>query len=199
MKLSLLLVSALVILPFSAGDLLAQNEGGGGMPAPRSTNTTPTVKRRTPTPVKRSTTTTKRTVAPKPKADPTAKLDKIWIDYDVTEEGRFGMRVHAKLTVYDMKGVDGYVAFFFQRKNGDLLKTTNSAYSSKSGQVAVYFSLKPGYTAAVYEDADAFIPYAELKLGNGSYNLQIDADLLYKDGTLIQHLDFHDFVYKKGL
>ncbi|MGC2235785.1 MAG: hypothetical protein WA584_06465 [Pyrinomonadaceae bacterium] len=128
---------------------------------------------------------------------PSAEFGKIWIDYDVTQGGQKGMRVHTKFTVVDMKGIPGYLGVYFQKKNGDKLYTNNKTYRSKEGQVAIYFDINPGYERTVYEDAQVFIPYSEFSLPRGSYDLQMDMDVIYENGDLIQHLTLHDFWYEK--
>lgn len=128
---------------------------------------------------------------------PTVEFGRVWVDYDVVQGGQKGMRVHSKFTVSGMKGTPGYLAVYFQKKNGDKLYTNNRAYRSKEGQVAVYFDLNPGYDRTVYEDAQVFIPYNEFNLPKGSYNLQMDVDVIYENGDLIQHLTLYDFDFSK--
>lgn len=125
-----------------------------------------------------------------------ATFNKMWVDYDVTENGRKGMRVHVNFNVSGMKGVDGYLAIYFQKKGGAKLYTSNTAFRSKEGQVAVYYSIKPGYDPAYYEDGSVFIPYGEFNLGRGKYDLQMDADIIYQNGDLVQHLELYDFVFE---
>lgn len=137
----------------------------------------------TPTPVKTGTT-------------PVVTFERLWIDENVTEDDEKGVRIHTKFSVTNMLNVPGYLAVYFQKKNGDLLKTTNTQYSSKEGQVAVYRKLTPAYNPAVYNDFAVFIPYAEFNLPYGDFDLKLDADLIYENGDLIQHLEFFDFVYK---
>jgi len=127
-----------------------------------------------------------------------ATFKKMWVDYDVTEEGQKGMRIHVSFGVTGMKGVDAYLAIYFQKKNGTKLYTSNKAYRSKDGQTAVYWDFKPGYDPAEYEDVDVFIPYSEFNLSRGKYDLQMDADIIYKNGDIVQHLELYDFVYSKG-
>jgi hypothetical protein len=141
--------------------------------------------------------------APLPTTDTTpstgkATVEKVWVDYDVTEGGRKGMRIHVNFTVRGLKGVESYLAIYFERANGDKLMNTNTAYASKNGQLAVFKSLKPGYEPTVYEDAQLFLPYEEIKIGKGVFDMKMDIDLIYKNGDLFQHLDFHDFVFKRA-
>jgi len=126
-----------------------------------------------------------------------ATFDKMWVDYDVTENGETGMRIHVKFGMTNMKDVDSYLAIYFSTKNGEKLTTTNSSYSSKTGQVAVYKTLKPGYDDAVYNDAQIFMPYSQLNLSTGRYDLTMDLDLIYQNGDLIKHLQYYDFWYEK--
>jgi len=126
-----------------------------------------------------------------------AKFDKIWVDYNVTEEGEKGMKIHVKFEVTGMEGVDSYLMVYFQKDDGTELKTGSSVYGSKDGRVVAKKALKPGYDVTVYKDLEVFMPYNELNLDSGKYNLKMDADLTDDDEVLIQHLGYHDFQYEK--
>jgi hypothetical protein len=126
-----------------------------------------------------------------------ASFDNMWVDYDIYENNQLGMRIHVKFSMFNMKNMDSYLAIYFSTKNGVKLTTTNNDYSSKSGQVAVYKSLRPAYDDAVYNDAQIFMPYSQLNLGPGSYNLTMDLDLIYQNGDLIKHMKYYDFLYEK--
>jgi hypothetical protein len=126
-----------------------------------------------------------------------ATVEKVWIDYDVFENGKKGMRIHVKFKVYGLKGVDSYLAAYFERSNGDKVMGKTTSFRSTTGQLAVYKALKPGYEPTVYEDAQLFLPYEEIQLGSGVYNLKIDIDLIYKDGSLFQHMTWYDFVFRR--
>lgn len=143
-------------------------------------------------------------VSPSPQTDSTdseeasADFDNIRVDFDVTEKGKYGMRIHPKFTTHNMKGVDSYLAVFVQRSDGTNLVTKNREYQSTKGQLAVYQSLKPLYDDAVYDDLNLFMPYNEFNLSRGKYRLKLDVDLLDKNGNLIQHLTLYDFDYDKS-
>lgn len=141
-------------------------------------------------------------VSPTPTPDKTdssnlAKFDRMWVDYNVTEKGRRGMRIHTKFWVYNLKNQSLYLAIYFQKKDGAKLFTNNRNFRSKDGQVAVFRSLRPAYDETIYEDLTLFIPYDELNLGSGFYELQMDADVIYENGDMVQHLNFYDFEYEK--
>jgi hypothetical protein len=129
---------------------------------------------------------------------PSAKFDRVWVDYDVTEGSQNGMRIHVQFTAYGMKNLDSYLAIYFETAAGERLKDKNRSFNSTTGEVAVYRSLKPGYDEAVYNDYTVFMPYDELDLGDGNWDLRMDIDLIYKAGGLIQHLTHKEFNYKQG-
>ncbi|HEY0462005.1 MAG TPA: hypothetical protein VGC97_22925 [Pyrinomonadaceae bacterium] len=128
---------------------------------------------------------------------PNTEFEKIWVDYNVRENGRLGMRIHVKFTVNNMKDVDSYMAVYFEKADGAKLISTNRKFSSDDGQAAVFRATKPGYDETVYKDLDVFMPYDELKLGRGRYDLKMDVDLIYENGDLVEHLAYHDFEYEK--
>jgi hypothetical protein len=115
---------------------------------------------------------------------PNATFDKLWIDYDVFDNGIKGMKIHVKFTAYEMKDMDAYVAIYFQTddENSTWLMDKNNKYNSTDGYVAVYRSIKPLYDPAVYNDLDVFMPYSELDLDPGEYDLAMDVKLIYKAG-----------------
>ncbi len=139
-----------------------------------------------------------KTTTPVTNSAVSAKFDRMWIDYDVTEGGKLGMRIHVKMMVYGMKNVDGYLAIYFSKKDGAKLYGNNESYRSKDGQIAVYMPVKPGYDPADYDDLQIFMPYSELTLTKGTYNLQMDTDMIYKNGDLVNHLTYYDFEFKKN-
>lgn len=139
----------------------------------------------------------KPSTSPKSKSDARATFEKIWVDYNVTEDGDLGMRIHIKFEVYNMEGVDSKVIIYFQKSDGTDLTTSSSLYSSKDGRVAVKKDLKPGFDDTVYKDLELFMPYSEFNLSSGKYNLKMDADLTYDNEDIVQHLGYHEFQYEK--
>jgi hypothetical protein len=128
----------------------------------------------------------------------TATFDSVWIDYNVTEKGELGMRIHTKFSVSNMKSQDGSLRIYFQKSDGTSLKSSDGNFESKLGNVAAFNDIKPGYDVTDYKDLATFMPYSELHLGPGKYNLKMDIDLINDDGELIKHLTFYDFTYTKN-
>ncbi|HEY8563712.1 MAG TPA: hypothetical protein VIL74_25260 [Pyrinomonadaceae bacterium] len=135
--------------------------------------------------------------APTKNAGSGATVKKVWIDYNVTEGGRKGMRVHVSFEVKDLKGVDAKVVARVQKENEDFLTNTNPAYSNGNDELEISYDIKPGYPVTVYEDATLFLPYGEIVIRKGVWNLKLDIDLNYENGELIQHLDYYDFEFTR--
>jgi hypothetical protein len=131
------------------------------------------------------------------KTQATAKFDRIWVDYDVTENGEKGMRIHVKYSVQNMKGIDGYLAVYFEKKNGDKLLSDVSGYRSKNGQLAVYASISPAYADAVYNDMKVFMPYKNIQIDKGKTDLKLDVDIILKNGEMVDHLTEYEFWFQR--
>lgn len=126
--------------------------------------------------------------------DPTAVFKSSWIDYNVTENGRRGMRIHVKFEVTGLKNVDSKLVARVQQENGDFL-SNSSSYSNENGELETSYPIKPGYQTTEYEDAEMFLPYSEIKIRKGVWNLKLDIDLNYENGDLIQHLGYKNFEF----
>jgi len=128
---------------------------------------------------------------------PSAVFKRVWIDYDVTDGSRKGMRIHVNAEVTGLKGVDSKFVARVQKDDGEYL-LSSSSYSNGDGELETSYSIKPGYPTTIYEDADMFLPYSEINLRKGVWNLKLDIDLSYEDGELIQHLTFKEFEFTSG-
>ena len=171
------------------------NQSHDKSPSPTSTPRSSTNSAPTPSPF--SSTTNTNTVSNSDDSGVKATFTRQSVDYNVKEKGRTGMRINMTFNVTGMKGVDSYLAIYFQKKDGTKLYTSDKDYRSKDGQVAVYRSIKPNYDETVYEDLQVFIPYDAFNLTRGKYDLQMDSDVIYENGDMVGHLNFYDFEYEK--
>jgi len=126
--------------------------------------------------------------------DPTAVFKSSRIDYNVTESGRRGMMIHVNFEVTGLKNVDAKLVARVQQSGGDFVMS-DSSYSNNSGELETSVSIKPGYQTTEYEDLEMFLPYSEINLRKGVWNLKLDIDLSYENGDLIQHLGYKNFEF----
>jgi len=130
-----------------------------------------------------------------------AVFEKMTVDYKASEGGVNGMMLHLKFTVYEMKDTEAFVAVYFMHNDyhRGALKDTNQKYGSSAGDVAVYKTIKPAFSPALFEDLQIFMPYAEFDLFPGDYDLTMDVKLIRSKGGLISDLTKHDFNFTKPL
>lgn len=159
----------------------------------------PVANRSLPPAVKPSATSTKTPTTTKTNTtgEPSGKFERTWIDYNVTENGRTGMRIHNKFSTYNLKDIQCYLAVYVQNEDGTNLTSDDVNFKSQQGQLAVFRLLEPNYDNTIYDDIELFLPYGEINVAPGKHKLKLDVDLITKDGNLIQHFNLHDFEYEK--
>lgn len=169
---------------------LYSRPGNNDMPTPNPPPPT-TTPIRTTTPNQTSTPTTQ------PGTGHSADYQDMWVDFNVKENNQMGMRMHVSFTTRNMKGVDSYLAIYFQKSDGTPIIGKNPSFRSKTGQVAVFSLLRPAYDVAEYKDLQLFIPYTAFSLPPGKYDLQMNVNLIYKADGLIKHLTKYDFEFEQ--
>lgn len=103
---------------------------------------------------------------------PSATIDSIWLEHQVTEGEEKGMVVHVKFKTHYMQGKDGLVATYVYYSDGQPLKDTNGRCTA-GGNVATKSDIKPIYKHSVFEDRTIFIPYSELHLSSSCEGLYV--------------------------
>lgn len=109
------------------------------------------------------------TATTKSATDPNGKIGRTWVDYDVSEGGRTGMRIHNKFWTYNLKDTECYLAVYFQKDDGTRLTSSDPTFKSPNGELASVKLLKPNYPNTVYEDITVFIPYGEFNVDPGKH------------------------------
>jgi uncharacterized protein YxeA len=138
-------------------------------------------------------------------SQPSATLQKMWVDYEATEDGRSGMMMHIAFTAYDMKGKEGILVFYF-KYNDDapdsyiVHKGVKDKYHAEDGSLSVITTLVPNYEVSIYDDVQVFMPYEEFKLDPGEYDLAIDVRFLNRNAgsSVIAWLKTYEFEFFKG-
>ncbi|MDH7445706.1 hypothetical protein [Aquimarina sp. 2201CG14-23] len=129
------------------------------------------------------------------KENVSTKFTRTWVDYNVTEDEKKGMRIHAEFTVFNLKDTECYMLVRFADKNEKFLTTTKIAYKNVSGQISLYKKLTPKFDKTYYADVNVFMPYTEFNLSKEYHDLKYDVDLIYKDGGIIKHFEMVSFYY----
>ena len=126
-----------------------------------------------------------------------AVLDRLWIDYKVKENGVWGMRIHIKMTVKNLKGQTAYARILFTKADGTVLKGLTPKYRTKAGQTAVFRRLNPRFDSSNYNDIKFFVPYKEFGLPIGKHLLRLHADVVDSRYRQLTHLSYKNFRYTR--
>lgn len=109
-------------------------------------------------------------------------VENVWVDYDQWQNGKKGMLIHVKFTVDGMKGREGKCVAYFKYEGGDFLKDYNNDYGTTGGQVCCPDSFTPNYDSTRFSDFRLFMPYDELHMAKGKYDLAFHI-LIYDQDT----------------
>lgn len=106
-----------------------------------------------------------------------AIIQDVTVDYDVTRFEKKGMLIHVKFSISGMQNQEGRASAYFAQRDDTPLKDQNGEYTTTEGQVAVGESFTPGFPVTIYDNLELFMPYDELELGPGSYELKFHVQL----------------------
>ncbi len=115
--------------------------------------------------------------APTTSLPASAVIQNISVDHNQTLFEKKGMLIHVKFSVTGMKGLEGRATAYFYMQTGDRLKDLNGEYTTTDGQVSTGKSFTPKDDIMQYDDLQLFMPYDELELGPGSYDLKFHVEL----------------------
>jgi hypothetical protein len=133
-------------------------------------------------------------------AAPKASIEKIWVEYNVTENELQGLRIHTKFNIYNYKGIGGNCIAYFYTNDGTPLKDYNNRYYTSTGFVSANTKFEPAYENTLFNDLTIFIPYDELHVANGSHDLKFRVELHrgdVTDGYTLSASDWQYFNFKK--
>lgn len=103
-----------------------------------------------------------------------AKINRIWVDHNVYEDGKKGMRIHINMNVYNLKSKQCRATAYFYTESGTALTDRNNNYHTTDGKVSCGENFNPGYDNTIYEDFTIFMPNNELHIyTKGSYKFYV--------------------------
>lgn len=106
--------------------------------------------------------------------EPEAIVENVWVQHDVQgQDGSLGMVVNARLNLTGYQGVpfSAWAAFGFDGAAG--IPDVDGLYTSPEGQVASTAQFTPEYESTLFEAFQIFLPYSQLHLAPGQYQLNV--------------------------
>lgn len=111
--------------------------------------------------------------------------------HNYTSGGVKGMNITVYFTTNECSGRQLSVNLYFYYKNGNALKDTNRKYYTSAGNVATHQFYTP-YSNSTSSSVTLFMPYQELHLPSGRYDLKFKAEI-YLNGNWLTSSDFQEF------
>jgi len=106
-----------------------------------------------------------------------AKIHDVSLAYNVIRFEKKGMLIHVKFSISGMQAQEGHATAYFYDQDGNPLMDQNGAYAASDGAVAVDVLFTPSYPITQYDDLELFLPYDELELDAGTYNLKLHVEI----------------------
>ncbi|MCC7399895.1 MAG: hypothetical protein IT214_00260 [Chitinophagaceae bacterium] len=129
-----------------------------------------------------------------------SKLQDLQIDYNVTENGKLGMRIRQNFQIYNAQGRQCIMAVYFYNAEDDKpLKDRDGIYTSTDGHVAGYNYFTPSYQNSQYNDLAVFMPYDQLELGAGNFRLKCYVAIFDPDVKQIVTGGYQYFTFSQGI
>lgn len=132
---------------------------------------------------------------------PVVQYRKLWVDFDVYEGMRKGMRIHLQFNAQNLQGKPCRAIARFYFGSGLPLLDYNGRYKTEDGKISVGTDFSPQSTTSEFQDFTLFMPYDELHLSSGDHSLKMETGLFYQAGgeylPLGEGFEAFPFTYSK--
>ncbi len=140
----------------------------------------------------------KSPITPDPNVKPVGVMNTFDVEFNVMVGGKKGMYIRPNFTVYNMQNIGSQFIIEIETSTGVPIKAVSSKYASTSGNLIVGDRFTPCCDVAAYTDFSYFIPYSEINLGTGNYDLRLNINITYSNGTVITPFEYYNFTYRVG-
>jgi len=107
----------------------------------------------------------------------TAQITNVWVEHNKWSGIVKGMKIHVAFNTFNVRGMMGQCAAYFNFENGQKLIDYNMQYRAIDGQVCCFQNFTPNYDYTTYNDLVLFMPYTELHINGHAdckFNVQVN-------------------------
>lgn len=130
--------------------------------------------------------------------NPSAKIENVWVEQDVTKNNQKGINIHVKFNTIDMKGLKGQCVVYFYNPDKSKMPYKLSDYKTTDGQTSCSRDFNPGYENSTYNDFVIFMPKSALTLKNVENTYYCDVYLWYNHKSLCNS-EYYSFKASQSL
>jgi hypothetical protein len=124
-------------------------------------------------------------------------VNKIWLEKDVTINGKLGMKVHFYLETHGLKDVPMSAIAYFDEPKGIGVKDTDGRWCTTSGTVAIWADFTPIYENSTWNDYWFFTAYEDLHIQDYSKTYYCHVFIFDKQGKQYGNTDYVAFQVKR--
>ncbi len=123
----------------------------------------------------------------------TAKIQDVWVDYNIFKNDMKGLSVHTKFSVRNMqdKKVECIVAFYDENKNR--IKTSSTNYQTSNNSAVTWTYVTPKYKSTTFNDVECFMPYKALEMAEGKHRYYYKVFVRDADANILASSDYYRF------
>lgn len=123
-----------------------------------------------------------------------ATFKKIWLEYNVMQNGEKGIKVHVAFDISGMKDQSCKAIAYFDHPKGIGVKDRNGRYCTAGGNVCSRKQFTPHNQNSTFSDLSIFIPISELHLLSGKRTYYTRVFIQMPNGKFLANSDFVAFV-----
>lgn len=127
-----------------------------------------------------------------------SKLDNFDIEHNVFENGKIGMRIKASFQISNSLNKSCFLGAYFYMADGRPLKDIDNTYRATNGNVSVGKRITPMYQLTTFTGEQLFLPYDELHMLDGKFNLKVSISIFDSQSREIVQSGAAYFSYRKG-
>ena len=132
-------------------------------------------------------------------ARPYGVVNDVWVEYDVSDAGYYGMVIHLDFDVDNGLDVPSRAVAYFSYAGGEPLLDFDGDYTADDGQVSAGTDFTPIYASTNFEDLTIFMPYDQLHMEPGTSELEFYIELYaHHDGSLIAEAGPFSFTFTQA-
>ncbi len=127
-----------------------------------------------------------------------AKINRIWVDHNTFNGGQKGMMIHIDFEVNGLKNHTINPVAYFYYSNGNRLNDYDGYYRTTDGQVSIGDTSNADYEGTQWKDFKLFMPYNQLHMGTGNYDLKFQIEIHDKtSGKSLLRSDYQGFTFSR--
>ncbi len=128
-----------------------------------------------------------------------SKVNKVWVDHNVYQNGQKGMKIHIDFETKGAKGHTIWPVAYFYYSDGTKLQDYDGNYNTADNQVSTSQKGTATYDHSLWSDFTLFLPYDQLHLSSGNYNLKFNITIYdhTDNNKILTTYDYVNFTFSK--